>query len=426
MARWLARLAVALLLALAVHGVVLWRVAQEMQALASVMAPHADPMFTRQITQSAVPAAQEPAISVPKQPTAQQNIARAAIKKIPKRARQEPALQATAPEPAPTSADSTPAEATLTATPMATPTSALASQGTAGQTITASALDSAPATISASTSASTSATTTTARPDSASAAAANRAAALALQGDWPADTRLSYQLGGYFRGDLHGNAQVQWTRPTETDASAPAAPVNGPSVAIAASAAGAALPSSRYQVRINISIGFTKAQLQSQGRVRANGLQPMAYEEQLPTGGRRSVTLVAREVLLTDGRRIPRPSDDLSVVQDTASQFVDLGHRFSTGRAVLKEGETLRVWLARPGGLDEWTYDVGPPETIYLPVLGAVQAHHLKPRPLATARGTITAEMWFAPSLQYLPVRIKITLNKDAHLDLLVQKIEQN
>jgi Protein of unknown function (DUF3108) len=416
MARWLARLAVALLLALAVHGVVLWRVAQEMQALASVMAPHADPMFTRQITQSAVPAAQEPAISVPKQPSAQQNIARAATKKVAKKAKQEPALQATAPEPAPTSADSTPAEATLTATPLVTPTSTLASQGTADQTITASALDSGSATITAS----TSATTTTALADSASATAANRAAVLALQGEWPGDTRLSYQLGGYFRGDLHGNAQVQWTRPTETDASAPAAPVNG------ASAAGAALPSSRYQVRINISIGFTKAQLQSQGRVRANGLQPMAYEEQLPSGGRRSVTLAAREVLLMDGRRIPRPSDDLSVVQDTASQFVDLGHRFSTGRAVLKEGETLRVWLARPGGLDEWTYDVGPPETIYLPVLGAVQAHHLKPRPLATARGTITAEMWFAPSLQYLPVRIKITLNKDAHLDLLVQKIEQN
>jgi hypothetical protein len=413
MARWLSRLALALLLALAVHGLVLWRVAQEMQALASVMAPHADPMFTRQITRSAVPTAQEPAISVSKQAAAQQNIARTATKKIAKQVKPEAVLQAAVPEPVPQVTDSTPPEATPTAAPVATPASTPASLETTGQTISANALGNA--------SASTLATsTTTALADSASAAAANRAAVLALQGEWPADTRLSYQLGGYFRGDLHGNAQVQWTRPTENDASAPAAPVN------AASSASAALPSSRYQVRINISIGFTKAQLQSQGRVRANGLQPMAYEEQLPTGGRRSVTLVAREVLLMDGRRIPRPSDDLSVVQDTASQFVDLGHRFSTGRAVLKEGETLRVWLARPGGLDEWTYDVGPPETIYLPVIGPVQAHHLKPRPLATARGTITAEMWFAPSLQYLPVRIKITLNKDAHLDLLVQKIEQN
>ncbi len=413
MARWLTRLALALLLALAVHGVVLWRVAQEMQALASVMAPHADPMFTRQITQSAV---QKPDIAVPKQAAAQQKIAQGATKNIAKRSKQDPGLQASVPEPAPPSTDSTAPEATLTAAPLATPTSTLVSPETTGQTITASPLVSPVG----NTSDTASAATTTARPDAVGAAAANRAAALALQGEWPADTRLTYQLGGYFRGDLHGDAQVQWTRPTETDASAPAEPANATTTAATAS-----LPSSRYQVRINISIGFTKAQMQSQGRVRANGLQPQAYEEQLPSGGRRSVTLAAREVLLGDGRRLPRPSDDLSAVQDTASQFVDLGHRFSSGRAVLKAGETLRVWLARPGGLDEWIYDIGPPETIYLPVIGPVLAHHLNPRPLANPRGTITAEMWFAPSLQYLPVRIKITLNKDAHLDLLVQKIEQ-
>jgi hypothetical protein len=196
---------------------------------------------------------------------------------------------------------------------------------------------------------------------------------------------------------------VQWTRPPAPDTQ----------------------PSDRYQVRIDISLGLAKALLTSQGRVRATGLQPQVYEEQLPTRGPRSVKLEARDVLLTDGRRIPRPADDLSAVQDTASQFVELGYRFSTGRAVLKQGEAITVWLARPGGLDEWTYDIGPAETIYLPLMGAVQAHHLKPRPLATARGTITAEMWIAPSLQHLPVRIKINLNKEAHLDLLVQKIEQ-
>jgi hypothetical protein len=54
-----------------------------------------------------------------------------------------------------------------------------------------------------------------------------------------------------------------------------------------------------------------------------------------------------------------------------------------------------------------------------------VQAFHLTPRPQASPRGSMVAEMWFAPSLQYLPVRIKLTLDKDAHLDLKVQKIEQ-
>jgi hypothetical protein len=242
--------------------------------------------------------------------------------------------------------------------------------------------------------------------------AVDPAASLAQQGAWPSDTRLTYQLGGYFRGELHGDAQVQWTRPP------------------AASAAGAtSIASDRYQVRVAISVGPFDALLTSQGRIRATGLQPDVYEEKLPNGSRRTVTLDAQDVILNDGKRLPKPQplapSPYIAVQDTASQFVDLGQRFSTGRARLVPGEVISVWLARPGGLDEWSYDVGQVETIYLPSLGAVQAYPLIPRPIANKRGTITAQMWVAPSLQYLPVRIKITLNSETHVDLLVKKIEQ-
>ena len=46
-------------------------------------------------------------------------------------------------------------------------------------------------------------------------------------------------------------------------------------------------------------------------------------------------------------------------------------------------------------------------------------------RRLDKPRGPLTAEMWFAPSLQYLPVRIRITQSEDTYLDLLVETIEQ-
>lgn len=397
MARWLISFAVALLLALALHGMALWGISQELQAVASVVAPHADPMFTRQITQAAVAQGRVPAMSVPQQALAAKKMAVAApksvVKNTPKIPLQEspPPLEPQPPalQPTPTVVLGTPTDAALAAapssTPLAMPTSAqVDADSAAGAAVQASS----------------------ANPslDANASATLGTNAALALQGQWPADTRLSYQVGGYFLGDLHGDAQVQWTRPPALDAQ----------------------PDDRYQVRINISLGLLgKGQMTSQGRVRSTGLQPQVYEEQLPARGPRSVKLDAQDVLLTDGRRIRRPAQDQSVVQDTASQFVELGHRFSTGRAVLKEGETISVWLARPGGLNEWIYDIGPAETIYLPILGAVQAHHLKPRPVAAARGSITAEMWIAPSLQHLPVRIKITLNKEAHLDLLVRKIEQ-
>ena len=83
------------------------------------------------------------------------------------------------------------------------------------------------------------------------------------------------------------------------------------------------------------------------------------------------------------------------------------------------------MWLARPGGVDQWTYDVVGEDTLQLPRLGAVPAFHLKPRPLDKPRGPIQAEIWIAPSVQYLPVRIRLTQGPDTYMDLMVETIEQ-
>jgi hypothetical protein len=75
--------------------------------------------------------------------------------------------------------------------------------------------------------------------------------------------------------------------------------------------------------------------------------------------------------------------------------------------------------------VDYWTYDIVERVVLQTPQLGAVEAFHLKPRPIANPRGNVTAEMWFAPSLQFLPVRIKVNMGEQNHVDLLVEKIEQ-
>lgn len=395
MARWLARLCVVLLCVLAAHGVALWSISHELQAMKSVIQVAPDPLFTRLITQQGSPANANPSLPVP-----------IVAKPIGK-----PAAK---PGPASGLGTSLPATtstvqqilSTLTTAPL-TDTFTLDASTTMAS-VTSSQTLSSTDTVAAITNTATTSISAT------GTGSADAAAALAQIGQWPSDTRLSYQLGGYFRGQLHGNAQVQWTRL--------------PSLASVASAPGAALDtatSDRYQVRVNISVGgLANPQFTSQGRIRADGLLPEVYEEQLPNG-QRSVKLDAAGVVMQNGSRLPRPLLEPDSVQDTASQFVDIGHRFAQGRARLAAGETLRIWLARPGGLDEWVYDIGPAETLYLPLLGAVQAHHLKPRPLAKARGTITAEMWIAPSLQHLPVRVKVNLNSETHVDLLVKTIEQ-
>jgi hypothetical protein len=226
-------------------------------------------------------------------------------------------------------------------------------------------------------------------PDATAAAGTPTASPTAYLDTWPGDTRLNYRLGGYYRGELHGNAKVEWLRDGE-----------------------------RYQTRIDIDLGLVSVVMTSQGGVSQQGLVPFAYEES--RAGKRRSTLLQDKIVLDDGRQVPRPER----VQDTASQFVELSHRFASGELALEVGTSVSFWMARPGGLDYWTYDVTDKEMLQTPSLGVVEAFHLKPRPIANPRGNITAEMWFAPTLQYLPVRIRVTAG-EASLDLIVENIEQ-
>lgn len=209
---------------------------------------------------------------------------------------------------------------------------------------------------------------------------------------WPSDTRLRYRLGGRFRsGELYGDARVLWQR-----------------------------EAAKYQVRVEVELTFMATLVMtSQGEVGPTSLQPQVYEE-VRNGRPRGLRVGEREVILGNGKVVPRPPG----VQDTASQFVELSHRFASGQERLEVGRAVSFWMARPSAVDLWTYDVVASETLRTK-LGDIEAFHLKPRPIANPRGNITAEMWFAPSLQYLPVRIRVNMGDEAHIDLLVESIEQ-
>ena len=235
------------------------------------------------------------------------------------------------------------------------------------------------------------ATEPVAAASAAPAASAPSAGDAPFLASWPSDTRLTYKLGGNYRGELHGSARVLWQR-----------------------------EGTRYHTAVEMSAGLLASlSFTSQGDITEGGLRPKVYEENV-RGRRRGVRL-GEEVRLNNGDRIARPE----AVQDTASQFVELGHRFSTGQVKLVPGAQINFSMARPGGIDEWTYDVIGEETLHLPRLGPVPTLHLKPRPLSKPRGPISAEIWYAPSLQYLPVRIRITQGNDNYIDLMVDTIEQ-
>jgi hypothetical protein len=222
------------------------------------------------------------------------------------------------------------------------------------------------------------------------AASAASAPAPANLDSWPVDTRLSYRLTGWYDGALTGTARVQWLRQGD-----------------------------RYEARVDLDLGIFGMQFLSQGDVTEKSLLPRAYQESRP-GRTRIVQIAGDSVVLNDGRTVLKPPG----AQDTASHFVELSHRFATGQEKLVVGARTNVWLARPGGVDLWTYDIVSLDRLDTPKFGMVEAYHLKPRAIRDARGDISAEIWIAPTLQYLPVRIRITQGQ-RWVDILVDRIEQ-
>lgn len=223
------------------------------------------------------------------------------------------------------------------------------------------------------------------------------AASAAEPFEWPASTRLSYKLTGSVRGEVHGDAQVEWVR-----------------------------EGSRYQVHLDVTVGLPIAPLMtrrmsSDGELTERGLAPRRYDEdtKLAFRDRRRLTMRFEPdaIVMPGGGRQPRWEG----VQDTASQFVQLSWLFSTRPELLRTGNTVDFALALPRSVDRWVYDVLDEEPVATH-FGAVNAFHLKPRRVSRPGGDLVAEVWFAPTLRYLPARIRIEQDPETFIDLVLSR----
>ena len=217
--------------------------------------------------------------------------------------------------------------------------------------------------------------------------------------DWPPSTRLTYGLSGYYRGDVQGSASVEWIR--------------------------AGL---RYQVHLEAVVGPTFAPLlvrraSSEGELGDTGLAPRRFEgeQRVAFRSRRwTMSFDTERVRLPDGRETPTAPG----VQDEASLFVQLTWLFTTQPQLLQVGRTIEVPLALPRRVEPWQYDVVAEETLQMP-FAQVPTLHVKPRRIAKPGGDLTAEIWFAPGLQYLPVRILIHQDAQTYIDLTLLRAPQ-
>jgi hypothetical protein len=224
--------------------------------------------------------------------------------------------------------------------------------------------------------------------------------------EWPLATRVTFKAEGYIRGPIYGQAQVEWVR-----------------------------QDMRYQVRVDASVGPSFAPLGSQrwtseGDITPAGLVPRRFESinklLISSGTPRRVTFHTDEVELSDGHREPK----LPLVQDPASHYIQLAYMALLKPDTLKVGGTLSMPLAWTKQQDTVVYDIEAQEALDTP-LGKIDTFRLKPRPLASQkerekeRGEVLAEIWIAPSLQYLPIRMLLRQGKVNYVDMKMDKMPQ-
>lgn len=223
---------------------------------------------------------------------------------------------------------------------------------------------------------------------------------------WPVSTRLTYALEGWYQGEVHGDAQVEWLRDGD-----------------------------RYQVHLDVSVGprlapLVARRMSSEGRITPDGLRPQRYEQATrQIIGRNRLVQMAfpdeRSVRLQDGQLAATRAD----VQDTASQFIQMVFLFSTRPALREKGGRVEFDLALPHRVRRWAYEVGDTLPTATP-LGELETFHVRPVPArdsmaetpgeaARSGGSIlSAQVWYAPTLQMLPVRIRIEQDAETWVDL--------
>jgi hypothetical protein len=228
------------------------------------------------------------------------------------------------------------------------------------------------------------------------AAPAPAAAASAAAFEWPPSTRLSYTLTGNYRGPVNGSARVEWLRSGE-----------------------------RYQVHLDVSIGpMLSRRMSSEGELTPHGLKPRRYEEEtrvmLREPRRLQISFEPERTLLPGGREAPAPAG----VQDSASQFVQLAWMFNVRPDRLRTGEVVAIPLALPRRVENWLYDVIGEQQLVSPI-GEIPAYYLKPRREVSKTTDLVVDIWLAPSLQYLPVRILIRQDAENYADLMLERLPQ-
>lgn len=199
----------------------------------------------------------------------------------------------------------------------------------------------------------------------------------------PASAQLTYQSTASYKGlSYHAKSELLWRNGGAT-----------------------------YDVRMTVSALFRSRSMASQGQVGAQGLAPGRFSDQSrsevaahfePDKGQISFSANTPAVPWVAG------------TQDRASIFIQLGGMLAGNPAAFPAGTRVSVYTVGPRDAGTWTFQVEGQEMLRLP-FGELATLKLS-RQLRHEHDQ-KLEVWYAPTLGYLPVRNKLSESNGDFVD---------
>ena len=193
----------------------------------------------------------------------------------------------------------------------------------------------------------------------------------------PPSARLKYDVKGEVKGfPYFVNGDLQWTQDGKT-----------------------------YSARMEISHFLLGSRVQtSTGQIGAHGLEPIRFGDKVRSEVAAHFNYESNKITFSantpDVPLLPGAQDQLSVLMQAATMVAGDPRQFT-------QGSTLSFQAVGPRSAENWVFTVGVTEKLDLPG-GEVSALHLSRDPNAQQYDS-KLEVWLAPSLGYLPVRLRLT-----------------
>ncbi len=168
----------------------------------------------------------------------------------------------------------------------------------------------------------------------------------------------------------------------------------------------------RYDARMEVEVFLLGSRVQtSQGRISAAGLQPLRFVDRVNADRTVEFDYPRQRILFSEGT----PPEPLSAgAQDQLSVFIQLGALIGAAPQRYPAGSVITLAAMGIYGPETWRFNVVGEESLHLPG-GEVRTLRLSRPP---ARGDDpSADIWLAPSLGWLPARIRLSQPNGDYID---------